>query len=130
MLALWHRFGTMKQVFSLMETHLDDRTQFRMKKERYTQGPHWPSRVYTQVHSPKGAYSIHTHFHGRKGTYMLENLVLVCGIWSMVFWSLVLVQGILSEVLTLGIGSKVLILSGFGPWYWVRHKTIKRGEDH
>jgi len=32
------------------------------------------------VRRPKGAYSIHTHFHRRKGVYMLEILVLVHGI--------------------------------------------------
>ena len=88
-----------------------------MKKERYTQVPHCPSRVYTWVSRTKGVYNVHTHFHTKKGTYMLENLVLVRGIWSMVFLSMVLVQGILSEVVTRGIWSKVLLLSGFGPWY-------------
>ena len=32
----------------------------------------------------KGVYNVHMHFHRRKGVYMLENMVLVCGIWSMV----------------------------------------------
>ena len=41
---------------------------------------------------------------------MLENYVLVSGIWTMVF--LVIVHGIWSEVLTPGIGSKVSVLRG------------------
>ena len=36
---------------------------------------------------------------------------------SMVFRPMVLVLGIVSEVLNLGIGSLVLVLNGFGPWY-------------
>jgi len=42
MLALWHRFGAMTQVLSLMATHSDDRSQFRLlewRKKRYTQVP-------------------------------------------------------------------------------------------
>ena len=35
----------------------------------------------------------------------------------MVFIPMVLVFGIASEVLNLGIGSLVLVLNGFGPWY-------------
>ena len=53
---------------------------------------------------------VHMQVHKRKGACMLENYVLVHGI-------LVLVCGIWSEVLTPGIGSKVLFLYGFGPWY-------------
>ena len=36
---------------------------------------------------------------------------------SMVFRPMVLVLGILSEVLNPSIGSLVLVLNGFGPWY-------------
>jgi len=36
---------------------------------------------------------------------------------SMVFRPMVLVLGIASEVLNPGIGSLVLVLNGFGPWY-------------
>jgi len=89
------------------------------------------TKPHIHVGSPtKMRVCIYTHFHARKGAYMLENFFLVCGIWTMVFWPMVLVQGILSEVLTPGNCSKVLFLSGFGPWYWVRPKTIKGGGDH
>ena len=37
--------------------------------------------------------------------------------WSMVFRPMVLVLGIASEVLNPGIGSLVLVLNGFEPWY-------------
>jgi len=47
-----------------------------------------------------------------------------------VFRPMVLVLGIASEVLNPGIGSLTLVLNGFGPWYWVRPKTIKGEEDH
>lgn len=33
-LALWHIFGTMTQVLSLMATHSDDRSQFRLTEWR------------------------------------------------------------------------------------------------
>ena len=56
-----------------------------------------------RVRKPKDVHRVHTHFHRRKDVYMLDNLVLVLGIWSMVFLSMLLVQGILSEVLTPGI---------------------------
>ena len=36
---------------------------------------------------------------------------------SVVFRAMVLVLGITSEVLNLGIGSLVLVLNSFGPWY-------------
>ena len=36
---------------------------------------------------------------------------------SMVFRPMVLVLGIASEVLNPGIGSLVLVLNGFGPWF-------------
>ena len=36
---------------------------------------------------------------------------------SVVFRPMVLVLGIASEVLNPGIGSLVLVLNGFGPWY-------------
>ena len=39
------------------------------------------------------------------------------GPWYLVHGILVLFHGIWSEVLTPSIGSKVLVLSGFGPWY-------------
>jgi len=70
-------------------------------------------KIVTQYFHP----STRSRFPAKKGAYMLEKLVLVCGIWSMVFLSMLLVQGIMSEVLTLGIWSKVLLISGFGPWY-------------
>jgi len=39
------------------------------------------------------------------------------GLWYLVHGILVLVHVIWSEVLIPGIGSKVLFLHGFGPWY-------------
>jgi len=39
------------------------------------------------------------------------------GPWYLVHGILVLVHGIWSEVLTPSIGSEVLVLCGFGPWY-------------
>ena len=62
--------------------------------------------------------------------YMWESLFLVHDIQSLVFEPMVLDHGILSEVLNPGIGSMVLILYGFGSWYWIRPKTIKGEEDH
>ena len=94
-------------------------------------------KIYMQVTLDKAAYThgldnqkVRIHIHALSCKERHVHLVLVRGIWTMVLWSMVLVQGILSDVLTPGIWSKVLVLSGFGPWYWVRPKTIKGGEDH
>ena len=46
------------------------------------------------------------------------------GSWYWVHGILVLVHGLWSEVLTPGIGSKILVLCGFGPWYRERPKPI------
>ena len=116
----WHYDTDMNQVLSLMATHSDDRSQFRLTKWRKKGIRKFTiyQVVYTRRFTIyKGTYNVHTHFHKRKGTYMSENYVLVHGI-------LVLVHGIWSEVLTPGIGSKVLVLHGFGPWYSERPKTI------
>ena len=48
-MALWHRFGAMAQVLSLMETHSGDRLQFRFLE--------WKKNVYTQVHHDEDAYT-------------------------------------------------------------------------
>ena len=88
----------------------------RMKKERYTQ-VHWTQVVYTYTHT----------FIEGKVHISWKTKFLVHDIWSMVFWSMVLVQGIWSEVLTLGIWSKLLFLSIVGLWYWERPKSIQGG---
>ena len=104
--------------------------QHKMKKERYMQVHHWLSRVYTWVHCIQVVNTYACTFTKWKACIPWKTQCLVQIIWSMVFWSMILVQGIRSEVLTPGIWSKVLVLSGFGTWYWERPKTIKGGEDH
>jgi len=52
------------------------------------------------------------------------------GFWSLVFGPRVLDHRISSEVLNLGIWTQALVLSGFGPWYCVRPKTIKGEGNH
>ena len=101
----------------------------RMNKDRYTQDHHWPCCIYTRVYYIQVVYTYTRTFTEGKARIPWKTKFLVQGLWSMVFWSMVLVQGIWSEVLTLGIRSKILFLSGFGPWYWDRPKTM-RGEDH
>ena len=57
---------------------------------------------------------MHTQAGSQKERHVhVGNIVLVCDIWSMVFWY----WSVVFEVLTPGIGSKVLVLHGFGPWY-------------
>ena len=85
-----------------------------MKKKRYTQVT-LDKAVYTHRLANKKV-RIHIHALSCKGRRI--HWALVRGIWTMVVWFMVLVQGILSDVLTPGIWSKVLVLSGFGPWYW------------
>ena len=80
---------------------------------------------YTQVNLDESAYThglaeqnvcIRTHASSQKERRVhVGNLF--CGLWYLVHGILVLVHGIWSEVLTPGIGSKVLVLCGFGPWY-------------
>ena len=97
-----------------------------MKKERYTQLHHYPSHVYTWVHYMQVTYTYTCTFTKGKVRIPWKTKFLVRSIWSTVFWSMVLAQGIASEVSTLGILSKVLVLSGFVPWYWERHTNYKR----
>jgi len=80
-------------------------------------------KLYTQVHCRKRAYTLgvtEQKEHIRIHTLPQEEKRIHVGkprFWSEVFWSKVLIQGILFEVLTLGIWSKVLVLSGFGTRY-------------
>jgi len=78
---------------------------------------------YTQVRCDKNAYTrgftiyqvMHMYTHmfseGKMRTYWEYKF------WSVVFSLWYLVHGIWSKLLTLRIGSKVLVLRGFGPWY-------------
>ena len=127
LLALWHKFGTMTQMLSLMETLTNDRSQFRLTEWRKRGICRFPlTKPHVHVGSQAKRHIWSTHALSRKERHLnVGKLGFVCGVWSMVLWSMVLVQGILSDVLTLGILSKVFILSGFRPWYWVRPKTIK-----
>ena len=66
--------------------------------------------------SPYTKSCIHTHECLQKERRVhVGNLSF--GPWYLVQGILALVHGIWSEVLTPGIGSKVLVLHGFGPWY-------------
>jgi len=79
-----------------------------MKKEMSTQVHYIPSRVYMQIHYIQRCV-YRTHALSQKESYVHVGK-LSFGTWY-------LVHGIWSEVLTLGIESKVLVLRGFGPWY-------------
>jgi len=120
------------------ETHSDDRSQYyRLTTQSYRLDyTEWRKRGMRRFTIDQAAYTrgfilykshIHTHaLSQREERVYLGKL----NVWSEVFWSMVFVQGIGFEVLTPGIWSKALVLSGFGPWYWERLKTIKGGEDH
>ena len=85
-----------------------------MIRERYTQ-VHCDKVVYTQRFDVLKA-CIRTHRISQK-----ERRVPVgnhgFGPWYLVHGISALTHGIWSEVLTPGIGSKVLVLRGFRPWY-------------
>ena len=65
------------------------------------------------------------HFHARKSAYILENLLFVCGSYSLVFEPMVLDHSILSYVLIPSIGPMVLVCYGFGSWYWEKPNLYK-----
>ena len=80
-------------------------------------------RLYMQVHIYKEAYT-HGISDQKSRMHMhtlscMENCIhvgrLIFG--SVVFRPMVLNLGISSEVLNPGIGSLILVLNGFGPWY-------------
>ena len=82
------------------------------RKRRYTQVP-VDQTVYTREFSDqKARMRIHSLSCTEKRV-QFGNL----GFWSLVFGLMVLDHGISFEVLNLSIGSQVLVLSGFGPWY-------------
>ena len=116
MLALWHRFGTMVQVLSLMETHSDGRSQFRLsewKKKRYTQ-LRLNQVMYTCGFDDKKArIRIHElsckEKHVHVGKLIFGPWYLVLGIWTYGFGPWYLVRSVEPRYWDPSIGSK---------WFW------------
>ena len=72
-----------------------------------------PSSVYTYDHYiQRRVYCTHALLHKERCTPVGK-----LSFGSVVFGPMVLDLGIASEVLNLGIGSLVLVLHGFVPWY-------------
>ena len=106
---------------------IDDQTTKYEERKVYTQVHYIPSRVQMQVIHMftiyKGVYT--REIADQKSRMRMHALSctekcihvgkLIFG--SVVFRPMVLVLGIASEVLNPGIGSLVLVLNGFGPWY-------------
>ena len=99
LLALWHWFDAMTQVLSLMATHSDDRSQFRLskwRKKRYTQVPLNQVTYTCKITDQKACIRMHTLSCKEKrvhvGKIIFGPWYLVLGIWTY----------------------------GFGPWYLIR----------
>ena len=83
-----------------------------MKEKRYTQVPLNQIAYTGGIADQKSHMCMHTLSCTEKRVHVGK---LIFG--SVVFRPMALVLGIASEVLNPGIGSLVLVLNGFGPWY-------------
>ena len=96
----------------MMVTQSEDRSQYRRSRERYTQVHHDQATYTRGLDVPKTCMHIHALSRKEKRVHVGK---LIFG--PAVFRPMVLVLGIASEVLNPGIGSLILVLNGFGPWY-------------
>jgi len=111
-LALWHRFGTMTQVLSLMATHSDCRSQFRLlewKKNSYKQFPLNQATYTHGIIDQKVHMHIHTLSCTKKcvhvGKLIFSPWYLVLGIWTYGFGPWYLVWSVEPKYLVQGIDS-------------------------
>lgn len=105
----------MARVFSLMATHSDVRSVFKLsvsKKNRYTQVSFDKVMYTNQIANPKSRMRIRTLSCTEKNVHV-GNLIFR----TMVFGPMVLELGIASEVLNPSLESLVFVLYGFGPWF-------------
>jgi len=104
--------NSLRGMLQVMVTQSEDRSQYSRSRERYTQ-VHRNKATYTRrLDIPKSRMCIHALSHKEKRVHVGK-----LNFGPVVFRPMVLVLGIASQVLNPSIGSLVLFLHGFGPWY-------------